>query len=170
MKTALHLIVILALFAGVLYVYVNHWDDINLRFFNTETVHTIYLDKQVVNVTVADTLEERKQGLSGVEGLGGNEGKLFIFDKADYHGIWMKDMLFSIDIIWIGDDLRIVHIEENISPDTYKTKQVFAPKEPARFVLETNAFFADSYNLDLGDKFNFPSEILPDDITSDLLR
>jgi uncharacterized protein len=89
-----------------------------------------------IEVLIADTPTKLQLGLSGYPGLKENEGMLFVFDKADYHGIWMKDMLFSIDILWLDDDLNVVDAHTNVSPDTFP--DVFQPKTPARFVLETN--------------------------------
>lgn len=86
---------------------------------------------------VADTSEKRKNGLSGRASLKREEGMLFMFDSADYYGFWMRDMLFSIDVIWIGDDKRIVDITEYASPDSYP--RLFKPKAPARYVLEVPA-------------------------------
>lgn len=148
------------------YVYINYGDDIRTAFFEDAGEYRIYIGDTAMRVTVADTEAERRQGLSGVEALGDLEGKLFIFDQSDYYGIWMKDMLFPIDIIWLNDQLEVIHFETNVSPDTYP--DVFAPTEPARFVLETKAFFVDLYKIMPGDKINLPSEILPHDVRESL--
>src|SRR5690349_20381775 len=55
-------------------------------------------------VSLADTDATREQGLSGALGLGTTEGMLFLFDYPGRPAFWMKDMLFSIDIIWISQD------------------------------------------------------------------
>lgn len=150
-----------------LYVYLNYWNDIQYAIFGVESNFSIYVGDQALKVTLADTPEERKQGLSGVTSLGDLEGKLFLFDKSDYYGIWMKDMLFAIDIVWINEDLEIVHIEQNVSPDTYP--QIFAPTEPARYVLEVKSFFTDSYKIKTGDRVNFPPDLLPNDVSKQII-
>lgn len=88
-----------------------------------------------ISVEIADTQAEQTQGLSGRASLGANEGVLFVFDKSDYYGFWMKDMLFPIDIIWIDEHMRVIGTTKNISPDTYPN--VFYPPAPSQFVLET---------------------------------
>lgn len=133
-----------------------------INSFSVGEEHTMYVENVAVAVTVAKTEEERKQGLSGVEGLREQAGKLFIFDRPDTYGIWMKDMLFPIDIIWISEDLRVVDIHENVSPDTYPT--IFSPREPARFVLEANAFFVDSFAINVGDRVTLPPDEVPLDL------
>lgn len=167
MRMLFHLLVGFLLAFAALYVYLNYWDDIHYALFGIETDYTIYINEQSIRVTLADTKEERKRGLSGVPSLRDLEGKLFLFDESGLHGIWMKDMLFPIDIIWINDDLEIVDIANNVSPDTYP--EVFGPREPARYVLEVKAFFADSYKLQIGDRVNFPPDLLPADVSERLI-
>lgn len=88
------------------------------------------VDGQKVAVDIADSDEERIRGLSGRE----EQSMLFIFDKEDFYGIWMKDMLFPIDIIWIDKDLKVVHVERDISPETHP--EVFQPETKALYILE----------------------------------
>jgi uncharacterized membrane protein (UPF0127 family) len=105
------------------------------------------------DVTIADTPEKRKQGLSGTAFLPENTGKLFIFDTSDTYSFWMKDMNYAIDIFWLDDAKTIVHIAQSVSPDTYPTS--FVPSKPARYVLETNAGVADSLGVKVGDTVRF---------------
>jgi uncharacterized membrane protein (UPF0127 family) len=104
----------------------------------------------------ATTQEERVQGLSGRESLAPGTGLLFVFDSEGDWGIWMKDMLISIDILWINSDKEVVHIEENISPDTYPTS--FRSPDPALYVLEINAGEAQSADISVGDTAVFTDE------------
>jgi uncharacterized protein len=82
--------------------------------------------------------------------LGENKGMLFVFEKPGIHGFWMKDMNFAIDIVWIGQDKRVVQIMEHIAPETFP--KVFSPREPIQYVLEVNAGWARKSNIQLGDR------------------
>ena len=110
MKTILELFVIAAVALTWLFVYQNYWDDIVLFFTSAQPTYIVHIGDVAVEVTVADDQAERERGLSGVESLGDFDGKLFIFDTADYQGIWMKDMLMPIDVLWFDDNLRLIHI------------------------------------------------------------
>lgn len=101
----------------------------------------------------AQTEPERVRGLSGRVSLAPDAGLLFVFDVSGQHGIWMKDMRFPIDIIWIGEQRRIVTIAERVSPDTYP--KVFLPETDARYVLEVNAGYAAAHDLHVGDPVFF---------------
>lgn len=99
-------------------------------------------------IELADTPALRTLGLSGREEVPDDYGMLFIFDEDGKHSFWMKDMRVSIDIIWIAADGRIVHIEKEVSPDTYPA--VFVPETPARYALETRAGYAEDHGWGIG--------------------
>jgi uncharacterized protein len=107
-----------------------------------------------VRVELADTLDERVRGLSGRESLSEGEGMLFVFPEDGRYGFWMKDMNFSIDIIWLSSAGKVVHIAENVPPDSYPAS--FQPAEPARYVLEVPAGFAKAHNIALGSTASLP--------------
>jgi len=144
---------------GLIYIY--FWEAIVL-FFIGEQPGRMYVESTPISVTIADEEHERIQGLSRRESLGDFEGMLFVFPEEDYYGIWMRDMRFPIDILWIDNEFRIVHLEENVTPDTYPDS--FVSDEPARFVLETPAFFAQNTNVVEGDIVRIPPDALPKDL------
>lgn len=119
-------------------------------------LRSIHLKGQTIRVTVADTEAARRQGLSGRTGLAADEGMLFVFPEDGTHAFWMKDMLFSIDILWLSaspstgsGQAVVVYMAENVSPDTYP--QSFRSNVPARYVLELPAGYAKEYTVEVGD-------------------
>ncbi|MEK9131407.1 MAG: DUF192 domain-containing protein [Patescibacteria group bacterium] len=113
--------------------------------------HATFGDTQVT-LTVADTQASRTKGLSGRPGLGADEGMLFVFEQLGYPGIWMKDMQFSIDVLWLDQTNTIVDIREVVSPETYP--QVFAPKAKSIFVIELPAGFVQEHEIKIGDQIS----------------
>ncbi len=110
-----------------------------------------------VEASVADSLPERIKGLSNTPFLPDNVVKLFAFGTPGNHSIWMKDMNYPLDILWAEEDGTIVHIEENVSPDTYSRENPRASRSyespvPAWFVIEANAGFVASNTIQVGDK------------------
>lgn len=116
-------------------------------------VKFVNLAGQIIRVDVATTSAELSQGLSGRESLAKDEGMLFIFQTSDKYSFWMKDMNFPIDIIWLGEDRRIVHIKKFARPESFP--EVFVPDAPARYVIEVESGFADKYKLKIGDGTEF---------------
>src|SRR3989344_6184551 len=116
-------------------------------------LRTVQLRGQSIRVLVADTGASREKGLSGRSGLAADEGMLFVFPQDGKYAFWMKDMLFSIDILWLSGDGAVVYMAENVSPDTYP--QNFQPLVSARYVLELPAGYAKEYNVVVGDLVRF---------------
>lgn len=119
----------------------------------TDKIGYIIAGKAKILVYLVDTEEKRIKGLGGLSSIPRGYGMFFIFDNLGYQSIWMKDMLFSVDIVWIDENNQIVHIEKNISPDTYP--KIFTAPVKASFVLELNAGISESYNLRMGEKVIF---------------
>jgi uncharacterized protein len=72
-----------------------------------------------------------------------NGGMLFIFPKIAARPFWMKDTLIPLDMIWLDDTGKVVHIHRDVPPcppAQGDTCPAYGPKEPtARYVLELNA-------------------------------
>jgi uncharacterized membrane protein (UPF0127 family) len=110
---------------------------------------TIKLADEIISVDIADTPQMRQKGLSGREALADNEGMFFIFERAEKHSFWMKDMNFSIDIVWINDAYTIVDITENLHPESYP--KTYRPSIPVRYVLELPSGWIERNKVNMGD-------------------
>ncbi|MFA6339202.1 MAG: DUF192 domain-containing protein [Candidatus Paceibacterota bacterium] len=124
---------------------------------DTNIPQKVKLGGVTLKVDVADTEKERNQGLSGRKSMPFDTGMLFIFDYEDFWGIWMKDMKFSIDIIWIDKDLKIIDIKQDVSPDTFPL--AFRPKSLSSYVIEVNANFVSKNKIKIGDKLEINSAL-----------
>lgn len=113
----------------------------------------IKLGEAIFNLEIADSLSERARGLSYREELPEENVLLFIFENEERHGIWMKDMYFAIDIVWLDKNKRIIHIEKNISPKTFP--KVFRPTSNSSYVVETNSGIVEKNNIKIGDLVEF---------------
>ncbi|MFA5840754.1 MAG: DUF192 domain-containing protein [Candidatus Paceibacterota bacterium] len=118
-----------------------------------EDVKQIVIGGQTLNVDLALTPLGQTQGLSGRSELRENEGMLFVFEQPGKYSFWMKDMKFPLDIIWIGEDMNVIYIQKNASPESYP--ESFVSEKNAKYVLEVFAGFADKNNLKEGDKVEY---------------
>lgn len=121
-------------------------------------VPVLHIGAIPIRVEIADSTSERTTGLSGRKNLNGVNGLLFVFPEAGYHAIWMKDMLFAIDIIWISEDLTVIGVEKGVTPDTYP--DLFRPPAPAKYVLETEIHYTDTFGIRVGQKVKLPAGYL----------
>ena len=110
-------------------------------------------------VEPAVTSAQRTKGLSGHPPLAPGSGMLFIFERESKHTFWMIDMLFALDMVWIGAGCTVVDITFNAPPpepgQTPDLLPRFAPGVPARYVLEINAGEAGGAGIRPGDPVLF---------------
>ena len=161
----MHKILILLLLACIPIIYFLYTEQGIMPFTSPlveEDGPVVSIGNVPLRVEVADTDALRSQGLSGRDSLEGTTGMLFIFDKSDYHQIWMKDMRILIDVIWIDENFRVIDITRRLHPDTFP--QTFEPVSPARFVIETNTNYAESFGIVVGDVVTLPPELIPEDL------
>ncbi len=102
-----------------------------------------------LQASIADTNEERAQGLSDTPYIPAGIAKLFIFDTSEKWSFWMKDMNYPIDIFWVDEGGRVVHVVEFASPDSYPETS-FVPPVPTKYVIETKAGFAQENTIGVG--------------------
>ncbi|MBI3888216.1 DUF192 domain-containing protein [Candidatus Nomurabacteria bacterium] len=111
---------------------------------------------QKIKVDIALTPKDQEQGLSGRQSLGEKEGMLFIFNSLGKYPFWMKDMNFPIDMIWIGENEKVVYIKKNATPESYPG--AYGPGQndgDAKYVLEVSVGFSDKNDLKVGDEVEF---------------
>ena len=113
-----------------------------------------------INVEEAVTVPEREKGLSGRKSLGTNDGMLFVLGKTNsIPTFWMKDMIISLDIIWIKGGL-IIQIDKAVQPPLIGTAdnklKLYTPKIPVEYVLEVNSGFCDRNGIKVGDSVQIP--------------
>ncbi len=111
-----------------------------------------------VNVELADDPEKLEHGLRERTSLASGHGMLFIFPQTEPRFFWMKDTWISLDIIWLDENKKIVHVEDNVPPCVSESCPVFGPAAPVRYVLEINAGAAAGLGIKPGDQAEFNEE------------
>ncbi len=106
---------------------------------------TVKLGDGVYNATVAKTADDITKGLSGTTGLRQDQALLMVYESDGKWPIWMKDMQYPIDIVWMDKGKKVVHIVKNAPPDSYPEK--FTPKKDARYVIELPAGATSQKNI-----------------------
>lgn len=91
---------------------------------------------------------QRQLGLSGRDNLDNNQGMLFVFEQPSEICMWMKDMKFALDIVWIDESGKIVKLLKDVKPDTYPAS--FCGRD-TRYVLEVNSGTMDRIGIGVGD-------------------
>jgi uncharacterized protein len=104
---------------------------------------------QLIDLDIADSPVLQERGLGGRTSLDAGHGMVFPYSGPGQRCFWMKDMTFSIDIIWLDTAKKVGHIEKNLSPDTYP--QSYCPDVDAQYVVELQAGASDKLGIVPGD-------------------
>ena len=119
------------------------------------TINQVCFGDKCVQVEVVRKEEELHRGLQFRTSLAPDSGMLFVFQKSWSYAFWMKDTLIPLDMIWLDDARRVVHIEHNVPPCTADPCPRYPPGHEALYVLEINAGYADQLGLKIGDIAEF---------------
>ncbi|MGQ9644423.1 MAG: DUF192 domain-containing protein, partial [Ignavibacterium sp.] len=108
--------------------------------------------KAKIDIEIADDDYQRQLGLMNRNEMKENQGMLFIFPRQDWLSFWMRNTLFSLDMIFVDENKKIVTIHKNtrILSDTS-----YPSSKPARYVVEVISGFTDKYNIQVGDKIDW---------------
>lgn len=130
------------------------------RALNFEKTEISY-GRHKFSAYLADSPLKRSVGLMHRKGLGKNEAMLFALVRDSRIGIWMLNMKFSIDIIWLdGDGIVIDKKEEALPCESFLKCRSYYPASPARYVVETTAGVCMKLGIRKGGKFTI-GEVTP---------
>lgn len=107
----------------------------------------------VLDVYIADTSEQRRNGLMHVESMDINEGMVFIYSQPAELSMWMKNTLIPLDMLFFDRSLRIQHIHRNAVPHS---EAIISSNGPAMGVIELNGGAAELFGILPGDRIILP--------------
>ncbi len=102
----------------------------------------------VLDVEIAATDPARQHGLMFRRELPANQGMIFLFDGEQQISMWMKNTYIPLDMVFVGDDWRIVHIARDAEP---LSTSIIPSVRPASRVLEIAGGQAEKLGLAAGD-------------------
>lgn len=113
-------------------------------------------------VLVAETEEERSQGLGNVESMDDDEGMLFVLPEGEKQAIFnTEEMEFDIDLVFINQDDEVYNVVLGKAHDSNViVSEPSDPEDWTKYVLEVNA----NSGIQVGDELDFDDE---DDISED---
>ncbi len=117
---------------------------------------TVRIKNKDLSVSVANNFKHWEKGLGGRKDLGKYDGMLFVFPTVSQHVFVMRDMRFSIDIVWIKKGV-VVDIAPSLPLEPNSTELQLTPypaRDDSDQVLELPSGTAQTLNLRLGDKVN----------------
>tara|TARA_R110001583_G_scaffold262_8_gene2433 strand:- start:230 stop:724 length:495 start_codon:yes stop_codon:yes gene_type:complete len=123
----------------------------------TLTIYKAQTDSVLTNldIEIAETDYETETGLMYRKSMAKNHGMLFIFPDVRQHYFHMKNTEIGLDIIFIGENMKIASFQENAQPFNEKT---LPSQVPVKYALEINAGLAEEWLLEVGDRVEFTKD------------
>ena len=124
---------------------------------NTNTSQ-LRLGDEYYATQVMRTPEQLQKGLSGSDSLPQGHAMLFVFPRDNKWGIWMKDMNYAIDIVWLNSDDEVVYVVRDAQPSSYPDT-TFTPPVDSRYVIELPSGTIERTGITIGDTAEMPSGV-----------
>lgn len=117
-------------------------------------------DSYDLKVELAKTFRQKQTGLMYRRRLEVGRGMLFAYNKPYKLNFWMKNTLIPLDIIFIGEDLRIKHISEKTPPcPSDETCPLYSSVYPVQYVLEVPGGYTHLFKIKEGDRLELIDSI-----------
>jgi len=102
------------------------------------------------HVEIAQTLQERQQGLMFRTQLPADHGMLFIQPEAAPTAFWMKNTYIPLDLLYFDSAGRLQEIYAGVPPCTVPACPSYVSNGPIKYILEINAGSAQRFDLKPG--------------------
>ena len=100
----------------------------------------------------AKTPKERAKGLMYVKEIIGYDGMIFVFDKEDYHSVWMKNTYVVLDVLFLDSNFNIVDIYIQTTPLSVES---IRSKVKCKYIVELKEGSVNEHDLIKGSKLSF---------------
>jgi uncharacterized protein len=118
-----------------------------LTFFSKTKKEIITID-----IEIPDSPEEIMRGLMHRTKMLDTQGMLFILTTARAKFFWMKDTYIPLDMIFVDEQLNILHVEKNTTP---LSEDLIPVPAETKYTIEVIAGFAEKYGISTGNSISF---------------
>jgi len=109
-----------------------------------------FADNHRINVEIADTETLRRSGLMHRKQLPKDHGMLFVYPDQAIRGVWMKNTLIPLDILFLSEKGKVISMLRNLPPCKQELCPIFVSTYKAQYMLELNAGFIDEHQMKTG--------------------
>lgn len=117
---------------------------------------------ETIDIEIAETDAARQRGLMFRQKMGYDRGMLFIFERSDTTGFWMKNTPLPLDIMFVDADSTIINIARRTTP--YSEDNIY-PERAKKYVVEVRGGFSAMHGIEPGMTVRWTRDDAPDDGT-----
>lgn len=118
---------------------------------------SLKLGKQVLNIEIAETKEQRAHGLMHRTSLPENYGMLFVFEEEQFLSFWMKNTYVDLSIAYFDSNRLLFEIiDMKASSGEMQTKfKTYPSSKTAKYALEVPLGWFKKHKIRPGLKFEY---------------
>lgn len=109
-----------------------------------------------IKVEIAVNQQQRETGLMYRQSLAADKGMLFVYNDQDLRGVWMKNTLLPLDVLFLNHKAEIIAMLPKLPPCHQNPCPIYHSQLPATYILEVNAGFIDNHQLKIGQALHLP--------------
>ena len=113
---------------------------------------TVKIGPHSFKMEFAKTLQEKQYGLMYRPEIPQNTGMIFVNERPDMSGVWMKNTFVPLDVIFFGGDKKVTQIFENLKPLDETPHRTTVP---SLGMVELPAGTVQKYKIKVGDKVSY---------------
>ncbi len=103
-----------------------------------------------IEAEIAATKQQREHGLMYRISLNENHGMLFVYPEETRQGVWMKNTLLALDVLFLSERGKVVDIVKNLQPCLEEPCPIYISKTRAKYMLEISAGVTDRQHIEPG--------------------
>lgn len=112
---------------------------------------TIKIDDSIINVEIAESDAERQRWLLFREDkFQPNSGMILVYPQLDFHGLWLLNILYNLDIMWFDEKGSLIYMIKNAKPCENildPQKCTFKTTIPAKYIVVSSSGFIKENNI-----------------------
>ena len=111
------------------------------------------IGKKTFTLEVADRTDSRTYGLMRRDSMPQDHGMIFVFDREEPRGFWMKNCRIPLDIVFLDSGGKVVSVKQMKAYDLSST-----PSDgPAQYAIELNKGAAEAAGVTAGMTLKLPA-------------
>lgn len=126
----------------------------SISYANQKYGIVIFPNGKYFKLEVADTEQTMAKGLMFRKNLDKDKGMVFVYPTPQPSSFWMKNCFIHLDLVWISEKGRILHMLENVPPCYGKNCETYQYNGNAKYVIELHHHTITRFNLKLGQRLD----------------
>ena len=112
---------------------------------------TIRIDDDVIKVEIAESRADKQRWLMfREERLPLNSAMILVYEKSDLYSMWLLNIEYNLDLIWINENVNIVYIVKDAEPckNTFDAAScTYKNTKAAKYIIAAASGFIEEHDI-----------------------